>query len=262
MKIYIRGGIGDFLQCLPYVLMRPDDEYYIHTHFSKAKEFFNEFGVESPKVFLFKDAAEHDSQVDEILSNCDPKVKTNFMECPRFFYSSLAFSDSIRAQVDSLVSSFKEKKPIIGIHPFGSLFAKNIYEKFNLPIKFIPADVIKNIVSNKFNYFLFGSKQELENYGLTETDNMKFVCFDNVVASLASVKSCSKIIGTDSCFKAMAVIHKIPSYCILGDFEDETRDAMFINQYAEDKVLTVFKYKNFLEQQAEIEKFFTDAQNI
>ena len=45
MKIYIRGGIGDFLQCLPFVLMQPKNEYFIHTHFKKAEQFFKDFGM-------------------------------------------------------------------------------------------------------------------------------------------------------------------------------------------------------------------------
>jgi len=45
----------------------------------------------------------------------------------------------------------------------------------------------------------------------------------------------------------MAVMSKIPTFCILGDFQDPLRDKMFINQYEQDEILKVFRYKNINE---------------
>lgn len=262
MKFYIRGGVGDFLQCLPVVLLKPEEDYYIHTHYTKAKEFFNEFGLHNIKVFCFKDAVEHDEQVDQILADCDPKVKTNFHICKRMFYSKLGFNEIIQSQADNLINSFKNKKPIIGIHPFGSDFSKNIYSKFNLPVKFIPADVISKITSNEnYNYLLFGSANELESYELKETDNLKFVSFYNILISLACVNSCKKFIGTDSCFKTMSSMSSIPTYCIVGNFDDQTRDVCFIDQYVTDGIMKIFKYDNIENQKQEIIDFFVSSIN-
>jgi len=265
MKIYIRGGIGDFLQCLPIVMAKPTEEYYIHTHYSKAKEFFEQFGIENIKIFTFKNSQDHDEQIDVILSDCNPRIKTNFTECPRVLYSGLGFSENIEIEVDSFIKSFASDKPIIGIHPFGSDFSKDVYSKFNLPIKFIPPDVINALVSNEankdYNYIIFGSKKDFENYGLQESENLKFACFENILTSLACVKKCKKLLGTDSCFKTMSSINEIPTYCLLGDFEDQTRDAYFISQYVEDGVMKIFKFNNIENQRQEILDFFTKAIN-
>lgn len=265
MKVYLRGGIGDFLQCIPAIMTKPDAEYYIHTHYTKAKEFFEEFGLENAKIFTFKDAKEHDEQIDIILSDCNPRVKTNFTECPRVWYSEIVFSESIQNSVTSFISSFINDKPFIGIHPFGSDFSKNIYSKFNLPIKFIPSEIVNELIANDFNknynYIIFGSKQDLENYGIKETDNVKFACFDNILASLACVKFCKKLLGTDSCFKSMSSINRIPTYCIVGNFDDQTRDAYFIDQYVNDGVMKVFKFDNVENQKDQIVKFFLDGIN-
>lgn len=264
MKVYLRGGIGDFLQCLPAAMSKPFEEYYIHTHYSKAKEFFEQFGIQNAKVFTFADAKEHDEQIDVILSDCNPKVKTNFTECPRVLYSQLGFTQEIQDEVDSH-TNFGNDNPIIGIHPFGSDFSKNIYSKFNLPIKFIPSDIINAIVSNdcdkKYNYLVFGSDNDFSGYNLKTSDNVKYVQFDNILTSLACVTKCKKFLGTDSCFKTMSSMNSIPTYCLVGDFDDQTRDAYFIDQYVNDGVMKIFKFKDISNQKDEILKFFIEAIN-
>jgi len=62
---------------------------------------------------------------------------------------------------------------------------------------------------------------------------------------LACVKHCSKFIGVDSCFKTIAANSRIPTFVLLGDFEDPIRDSMFINQYEKDGVMKVYRLKNF-----------------
>lgn len=264
MKFYVRGGIGDFLQCLPAAMANPSKEYYIHTHYSKAKEFFNEFGLENTKIFNFKNSQEHDEQIDVILSDRNPKVTTNFAECPRILYSRLGFAQEIQDQVDSHIN-FGNDNPIIGIHPFGSDFSKNVYSKFNLPVKFIPAEIINSIIDNdtnkQNNYLIFGSSKDLENYNLQSSENVRFVCFDNILTSLACVPKCKKFLGTDSCFKTMSSMNEIPTYCLVGDFDDQTRDAYFIDQYVNDGVMKVFKFKDIGNQKDEILKFFIEAIN-
>ena len=261
MKTYVRGGVGDFLQCLPYMLQNKNNEYFIHTHYSKAKEFFDEFENFNAKYFFFKDAQEHDAQVDEILSFCDPKITTNFKECPRSFYFKLEFDKKVKEAAFYLAGSFKHVHKIIGIHPFGSDFSKNVYSKFNLPIKYIPPDVIKEVINNNpnYNYIVFGSKSDFSGYDLSESDNIKFACFDNIVSSLACVNMCYKFIGTDSCFKTMSSSYGTKTYCLVGNFDDQTRDFYFIDQYVNDKVMEIFKYSNLETQKQEIINFFSNS---
>lgn len=259
MRVYIRGGIGDFLQTVPFAMTHLDREYYIHTHFGKAKEFFNEFGVENVKVYNFETIADHDSQTDEILSCASPEEKNPFEVCPRFFYNNLIFKNENTQIAEHLVNSFKEKRKIIGIHPFGSQFAANVYSSFNLPQKFIPLSIVNEIISEDFNYLIFGSGKELSNYGLKERDNVKFCSFDNIIDSLACVQYCFKFLGTDSCYKTESSMRKIPTFCIVGDFEDYTRDITFINQYVHDGIMKIFKFRDISQQGSEVVAFFKEA---
>ncbi len=125
----------------------------------------------------------------------------------------------------------------------------------HLPIKSISVDIVKEIVSDDNNYLIFGSKKEIELYGLQESKNIKFVCFENILHSLSVIKYCSILIGTDSCFKSMSSMQKIKTICIVGDFEDPMRDAYFIKKYEEDKIMKVFKTKNVIEDKHKIIEF-------
>ncbi len=252
MKFYLRGGVGDFLQTLWFVTNNPDSTYIIHTHFKKAKEFFSSFGVNNTDVYLFDTIEEHDSQVDLIVKNHGENSTTNIKEVPRAFYSTIDFEQHHKDAANSLVASFASENPIIGIHPFGSDFSAKVHADFNLPIKFIPPDVTEKLIDDDHNYLIFGSRSEIESYGVKESGNVKFVCFDNILTSLACVNHCCKFIGVDSCFKTLATNSKIPTFIILGDFEDRLRDSMFINQYEKDGVLSVFRYTNFDNKKAEI----------
>ena len=264
-KIYIRGGIGDFLQCLPYVVgADAGDEFFIHTHYKKAEQFFSEFGIKNAKYFYFNDAEEHDKTVDDILAFCDPKLKTTFANCPRSFYFDLEFGDDAVFIADDFASSFPNKNPVIGIHPFGSGFSSGIYSKFSLPIKHIPVEILIKLVreNSQFNFFIFGAANEFASYSaetLSSFSNVRLVTFDNIINSLACAKKCVKMIATDSCFKTLSSSHKIPTYCLVGDFDDPTRDAFFIDKYVADGIMKIFKYKNALEQKDDIYKFFSDA---
>lgn len=263
MKIYIRGGIGDFLQCIPYATGVADKEFIIHTHYPKAKEFFDHFGIKNTKVFYFQNAQQHDEQVDEIMSLRDPKISTNFKECPRTFYFKLDFNSEDEKRSFDLVNSFSKINPIIGIHPFGSDFSRNIYSKFNLPTKFIPSDLIEKLINENpnNNYLIFGSKKDFSDYGLKESENIKFVCFDDISTSLTCVKRCDKFLGTDSCFKTMSSSHGIKTYCIVGNFDDQTRDYYFLNQYVGDEIMKIFKFDNVENQRQEIIDFFAKSIN-
>jgi hypothetical protein len=48
---------------------------------------------------------------------------------------------------------------------------------------------------------------------------------------------------------------RIATICVLGDFDDKTRDQYFINQYEKDGVIKVFRLKNMKEQRDDLIKF-------
>lgn len=256
MKYYIRGGVGDILQSLWFIKNYPQKEYIVHTHYKKAKEIFAHFGALNAHFYEFDDLESHNAQVDFIKEDHAKESQKDIADVPRAFYSDFDFGKDADQAATNLIESFAEKKDIIGIHPFRSNFAQSVYDDFKLPAKELPIEISKNIIDKNNNYLLFGSKNELLQYGISEDKNIKFVCFDNIIDSLATVKYCKTLIGLDSCFKSMSSMQRINTICIIGNFHDPTRDQMFINQYEQDGVLKVFRTKNIKDDQSKIISFF------
>lgn len=254
MKFYVRGGVGDFLQCSWFVQNNKAKEFIVHTHFKQAESFFKDFGSENASYYYFQNIEEHDEQIDRIISNHGENSTTNIRECPRAFYSDINFSKESKDKADSFCNKFQNNKPIIGIHPFGSSFSADTYSKFNLPPKHIPSEIINSIIKEDYNYIIFGTPSELESYKLKESSNVLFTDLEMQVC-LELVKKCSKFIGTDSCFKTMSSMHRISTICILGNFKDETRDMYFINQYEKDNVMKVYRVENFETEKQNIIEF-------
>jgi hypothetical protein len=59
----------------------------------------------------------------------------------------------------------------------------------------------------------------------------------------------------------MSSMNEIPTYCLVGDFDDQTRDVYFIDQYVKDGIMKIFKFKDIENQKDEILKFFIQAIN-
>ena len=254
MKFYVRGGVGDFLQCSWFIQSNKSKEFIVHTHFEGAKQFFDDFGSENSSFYYFKNIEEHDEQIDKIISNHGENSTTNIRECPRSFYSDINFSKESKQNADSFCERFQNNKPIIGIHPFGSGFSADTYSKFNLPPKYIPPQIINSIIKEEYNYIIFGTSSELLSYGVKESANLLHTNFD-MQSCLELTKKCSQFIGSDSCFKTMSSMHRIPTLCILGNFKDETRDTMFINQYEKDGVMKVYRLNNFESEKDQVIQF-------
>lgn len=258
MKFYIRGGIGDLLQHFWFIKNYPQSEYIVHSHFKGVKQIFDYLGATNCSFYQFDDLDSHNSLVDVIKETHAKENQNDIQETPRAFYSTFDFGEQADKASETLVNSFSSSKDIIGIHPFRSGFATSVYNEFNLPARIIPLQLTKNIISSDYNYLVFGSPKELSSYGLEESENIKFVSFDNILHSLSTVKYCKTLIGLDSCFKSMSSMQKINTICIIGDFPDPIRDAMFVNQYAKDGVMKVFKTSDINKDQEEIEKYIIE----
>jgi len=257
MKYYIRGGVGDILQSLWFIKTYPEKEFIVHTHYKGAKEIFSHFGAKNAHFYEFDDLESHNTQVDFIKEDHAKESQKDIADTPRAFYSDFDFGAEANEAAKKLVESFQEQKNIIGIHPFRSGFAQSVYDDFNLPAKELPVEISKNVINDNSNYLLFGSKNELLQYGIPESKNVKFVCFSDIIYSLATVKYCKTLVGLDSCFKSMSSMQRINTICIIGNFNDPTRDSMFINQYQKDGVMKVYKVNNIEEEKEEISEFIT-----
>ncbi|WP_155763323.1 hypothetical protein [Polynucleobacter asymbioticus] len=230
--ILLQGGIGDFLQCIPFAKANSHAvKYACVTHLKGAKEFFETIGIELEILSIFK------TEEEKIrLVNALPK-RDQYLNCPRTQYF--------------LVNPFKPEKPlfnngkpVVGIHINGSAYAIKTQKKMGVALKSIPAKVIKEIVSASYNVVVFGLKDEIEPIGLMQSDTLKLITNENPAISVAYVEQCNAVIASDSGIKTMSSMLKIPTMVWLGDYQDLPRDQMFIDPYVRDGVMSIFRYRD------------------
>ena len=243
-KILISGGVGDFLQCIDVAVCLPSTfKVVVVTHFKGAEKFFAPFCDTKNYDFIYFDDL---SSYSEVMSSLD---KSNLINCPRSKFMETAFPYEVQ-------SPFDNDNEIIGIHPFGSGFAKNAYNQLNFPEKRISKECVEKIIKPDKNYLIFGSEKEsLEFDNLKDLTNVCVAAHPDIWASLSHIQLCKKVIAVDSSVKTMALVKKIPTYLIVGDFSDETRDKFFINPYLDSEYLQVFRTKDPQKNDKEIIEF-------
>ena len=215
MSYAVKGGIGDFLQCLPFMLSRPDDGYYVSTHYNDATLFFKRLGIDVREVPLGK--------------------MPDVLECPRqMFFDENPFP--------TVLPIFSGARPVIGVHLGASSYSLSVEERFGFPRKSLPRSFLKGLVSPHYNFLVFGSPKELENLGAI--DGVSLVWADNIIRSLSHVAECSALIGSDSAFKTMSSMLRIPTIVLMGDYRDDHRDKRFINPYVREGAMSVFRYRD------------------
>ena len=224
------GGIGDFLQCLPFMLAHPERSYVVATHFSGASIFFFSLGVDVEDVLAYA-ALNHLPMVEEAL--CETGVTE---ACPRHTF----FSDG--SPFKPVVPVFTGNRPILGIHLGGSTFSIDAQRQLGLVSKALPVAVMRGFTNDGYDILLFGTRWEIDDLGIVETDHLRFVCDPDATVSLAHVEQCSAFVGSDSAFKTMAAMLRIPTVVWLGDYHDDFRDQVFIDPYVKAGVMAVCRY--------------------
>ena len=68
----VHGGVGDFLQYLPFMMQHPKENYVVVTHFAKAKEFFQALNIHIKKIHFYKSGEHH----QDIKNNLNTQVYT------------------------------------------------------------------------------------------------------------------------------------------------------------------------------------------
>jgi len=230
--LLLSGGIGDFLQCIPFIEENKEKnkKYYVISHLTGAARFFESIGVELDFLALFNNIDEQRKIVQSI-------ANAQVVQCPRSqYFTHMPFVSEPKI--------FKNDKPVVGVHINGSAFSLSVQKKFGMILKSIPARVIKDLISEKYNLMVFGLENELGSIGLERAENLAMITFDNPAKSLAYVEQCNVFVGSDSGFKTMSAMSKIPTFVWLGDYIDEPRDKMFIDPYVRDGVMEVFRYKD------------------
>ena len=222
----LHGGIGDFLQHLPFLLKNKKANYILVTHFPKAKSFFETLGIKIRNYHFYKLRKEHHVIKDSLKEN------KNFYPAPRqIFFDSFPFPIKQK-------NIFQNKSiPIIGLHMTPSAMTSNPLSKELID------QLIKKLLTYPIKIILFGTRKELNLFKFTKSDHVFFASHENIIENLTLVQYCDAMIGADSVFKTMASMAKIPTILFYEDVKSHFRDRVFINPYVKEKIIFPYKYQ-------------------
>ncbi len=232
-KYILSGGIGDFLQSLPFILSADHEklEFIVMSHQKDTQQLFSDLKISIKKFIFFE-------TIEEQKKACSELVKDEEMpQCPRMVYFD-------QNPFPALPKVFKNEKKVIGIHLGGSTYSIGVQKQFNLPKKNLPPKIINELEKRDFNFLIFGSKKELEMYKIVQKDNIKALYNNSIHEALSYVSQCDLFIGSDSAFKTCAAMLKIPTFVWIGDYIDEFRDENFIKPYVTDGNMDVYRYQD------------------
>ena len=228
----VDGGIGDFLHFVPFMI-KNKRKYLVVTHFKGAKELMQAIKVTPDTVIYYSTEPEKVERIKQIALN------NTISQCPRHFYFE--------------VNPFPIQKPLfnngkktIGIHLNGSKFSLEWQLTHNMITKTIPAKIVTEL--SDYNVIVFGLPEDIESFGLEESDTVKFICYKDIAKSFAYVTQCDFVVAADSSVKTMSSMLRIPTFVWMADNIDTFRDQVFINRYVEDGIMKTFKYNNAFEQ--------------
>ena len=223
-NLEIHGGIGDFLQHLPFMLKHPKEDYVVVTHFSKANAFFKALNINVNKIFYYENGDQHRAIKNKLRKN------SYSLLCPRELFFE---NDPFRQLTPSLL----KRKPVIGFHMSTSNQTGGQLDK-----KFV-LKLIKILLNKKMTVILFGTQSELKILHLRSHSQLIFASNQNIISNLALVKYCDFLIGAESAFKTMSSMLGIPTLVYHADNNNHFRDRVFINPYIKAGVMTVYKYQ-------------------
>ena len=229
--IVIYGGIGDFLQHLPFILKNKSAKYIVATHFKDAPAFFKYLNIKIDQYYFYSTQDEF-KKIRNFL-----KLNQYAYVCPRALFFKVA--------PFSIQNTIKNKrKKIIGIHMGASLYASH---------KAIPYDFIKRLIDcisredNKI--ILFGTKKELSSMSQFKNRYIQFASDRNIIKNLSLVINCDFFIGSDSVFKTMAAMLRKPTIVFHPDDKNNFRDRVFITPYVKEHIMYVYKYTNLTKKE-------------
>lgn len=231
----IKGGAGDFLKSLRFMIKNKSLNYIVVSHFKGAEHFYHDLGIKIYKFYFFKDQEERAKIDQELLSfsNLYPCPQSNFLE-PSFFADPKPLTN----------------KKTIGVHIGGSQFSVNEQIKHgvltkNLTPNFLYA-LLDFLVAKDFNLILFGTKDEMSSFDLTIYKNLILANSPDILKNLTLVKNCNLLIGSDSVFKTMSSMLKIPTIVLLANVKDGYRDRVFIEPYVKRNIMKVIKFNDLM----------------
>ena len=224
--LQIQGGIGDFLQHLPFILQHKSYSYIVLTHFLHAESFFKALRINVKKYYFYDNWEDYVEIRDKLQTISDTYV------CPRtLFFNENPFS------------SAKKKSPqkpyVIGIHMGSSKIASGKALSLNFVIK-----LLKKLTQLQYKIILFGTEEELKSLKIKSSQDVIFAKDKNVIKNLSLVNQCDLMVASDSVFKTMASMLTIPSIVLHKDNKNPFRDRTFIEPYVKAGSMSVYKYQH------------------
>ena len=232
--LVITGGIGDILLCLPFLLQNKQRNLKVNvlTHFKGAQRIFDSLSIPVNKIAYYSNDAERLKLQPEIIG---PR---EHYPCPKRWYFDANPFNSKNIDIDGT-------RPTLGIQLGGSAISIDMQNKIGLPNKSLPIEFLQNILAlDIFNVILFGSQSEIDSYGLVESQHLHFACYPNIDESLSLVSKCDCFVGSDSSIKSITAMLQMPTFVLMGDYQDPYRDANFIDVYCKNSSFKVFRYKD------------------
>jgi hypothetical protein len=231
--LLLEGGVGDFLQCLPFLKSFREDSprLLVVTHFNDARSFFTRLGLGVTELYHFSNIEELQTVHQSIAA------KKRLSRCPRQQYFE-------EPPIPARWVAFPHERPVLGVHLGGSAFSIAVQRRWGVVTKDLPVALLDGLLSTRrFNIILYGSRSELDTLGVTESDSLRFACHPDILESLSLAARCDAFVGSDSVVKTMTSMLRIPSIVWLGDYSDPMRDGVFIDPYVRDRVMQVFRFK-------------------
>jgi len=221
----IHGGVGDFLQHLPFILKNKSAKYIVATHFLAAKDFFETLGIEVSKYYFYNNQDEHRAIRGEL-----KKIQYSYW-CPKnVFFNQIPFSTKDRPKLKTDV--------IIGLQIGSSRLTNS-----PLTVKFA-LKLLDILFKMGCSVILFGTKKEIDQLKLKPRKELFFATNKDITKNLSLVQYCNLLIGGESVFKTMSSMSKIQTLVIHEDNNNRFRDRVFTNPYIKAGVMHVYKYKN------------------
>lgn len=226
ITLQIQGGIGDFLQHLPFILRHKSYSYIVLTHFLHAESFFKALGIKVKKYYFYDNWEDYVEIRDKL------QTLPNTFVCPRtLFFNENPFS------------SAKKKSPqkpyVVGIHMGSSKIASGKALSLNFVIK-----LLKKLTQLQYKIILFGTDEELKSLKIKSSQDVIFAKDKNVIKNLSLVNQCDLMVASDSVFKTMASMLTIPSIVLHKDNKNPFRDRTFIEPYVKAGSMYVYKYQH------------------
>jgi ADP-heptose:LPS heptosyltransferase len=221
----IHGGVGDFLQHLPFILKHKSAKYIVATHFLGAKAFFETLGIQVSKYYFYDNADEHLTIRREL-----KKISHSYL-CPKqVFFDAVPFKSEKKPKLKTYI--------VIGLQ-IGSSRLTNSPLSIKFALKLIEA-----LSEMGCSIILFGTKKEIDQLKLKPRKELFFATDKDITKNLSLVQYCNLLIGGESVFKTMSSMSKIQTLVIHEDNNNRFRDRVFTNPYIKAGVMHVYKYKN------------------